>query len=62
MSCVATVKQALSGVDGVDEVSVSLEEKIAMITFDTAKVKVEQLRETISDLGYKVGKANGLEN
>ena len=61
MSCVATVKQALSGVDGVDEVSVSLEDKIAMITYDTAKVQVEQLRETISDLGYRAGQTKGVK-
>lgn len=56
MSCVATIKKALSGMDGIKEVIISLKEKNATVKFDPKKITPEQLQEAINKLGYKAGK------
>jgi copper ion binding protein len=60
MSCVATVKKTLSGMDGVKEVNVSLKDKNATVKFDPKKVTPEQLQEAINKLGYKAVKSQEL--
>ena len=55
MSCVARVKKTLSGIDGVKETKVSLEDKNARIIYDPEKVSPEQLKNAISEIGYKAG-------
>lgn len=61
MSCVATIKKALSGMDGIKEVNVSLKDKNATVKFDPKKVTPEQLQEAINKLGYKAGKPKDLK-
>jgi copper ion binding protein len=56
MSCVATVKKTLSGMDGVKEVNVSLKDKNATVKFDPKKISSEQLQEAVNKLGYKASK------
>lgn len=52
--CTAAVNTALSSIDGVACVSVSLEEKSATITYDTDKVTLRQLTGTVDELGFEV--------
>ena len=51
-ACPITVKKALNGVDGVKKVSVSLETKEAIVTYDDAKTKVDALVDATTFAGY----------
>ena len=53
MHCVNTVKRALSEIDGVLEVEVSLEKRTAKVKLDK-EVPFETLREAVQQWGYKV--------
>ena len=53
MHCVNTVKKALSEIDGVLEVEVSLEKRSAKVKLDK-EVPFETLREAVQQWGYKV--------
>lgn len=55
LSCVATVKKTLSGMNGVTEVNVSLENKMATVSFDATQVTYAELQEGINKLGYRAG-------
>jgi mercuric ion binding protein len=50
--CPITVKKALQKVQGVEKVSVSYEEKEAVVTFDDAKTNAEVLIKATTDAGY----------
>jgi len=50
--CPITVKKALSKVDGVAEIDVSLQKKLAVVTFDDAKVSTEDLLNATTLAGY----------
>lgn len=52
MKCVARVEKALSGLSGVTEVKVNLENKTAEIEAENVTDKI--LKETIEDLGFDV--------
>jgi len=56
MSCVATVKRALSVIGGVRAVNVNLKDKNATVQYDSIKVTSELLREAINKSGYQAGK------
>ena len=51
-ACPITVKKALSKVEGVSKIEVSLENKEAVVTFDDAKTKVEALLDATKNAGY----------
>jgi mercuric ion binding protein len=51
-ACPITVKQALSRVNGVDMIDVSLEKKEAVVTFDDAKTNVAALTKATENAGY----------
>ncbi len=50
--CPITVRKALDKVPGVEKVSVSLEKKEAIVTFDNAKTNSKALIEATKDAGY----------
>ncbi|WP_294033282.1 heavy-metal-associated domain-containing protein [uncultured Moraxella sp.] len=56
--CTASVQKALQAVDGVQSISVSLENQQAVISFDEAIVSVQALSETIEDAGFDVSAVN----
>jgi copper ion binding protein len=60
MSCAASVKKTLSAIDGVKNVTVSLEDKNARIKYDTQKVSPKELAEAINKLGYMAGEPKEL--
>lgn len=51
-ACPITVKQALSRVPGVTEVSVSFETKQATVVFDDSRTTVAALTQATTDAGY----------
>ena len=61
-SCVAHVKSKLKPMEGIQQVSVSLEKRNATITYDPDKVSPEQVQEVINELGYKAGEPVMNEN
>lgn len=51
-ACPITVKMALSRVDGVETVEVSYKERLASVTFDDTKTRVEALTQATAHAGY----------
>ncbi len=58
-ACSVTVSKSLKRVDGVQEVNVTLTPPEAVVTFDPAKVKVEQLIEATKNVGYQTSVKGG---
>jgi P-type Cu+ transporter len=53
-SCVARIEKGLAHVSGVHAASVNLAEERATLTYDPEQVGVEEIAETIQELGYEV--------
>ena len=51
-ACAGHVTKALSGLDGVQNATVSLENAQATVTYDPAKVQMSQMQEAIEEEGY----------
>jgi len=51
-ACPITGKKALSRVDGVSKIEVSLEKREAVVTFDDTKTNVRKLTQATADAGY----------
>lgn len=51
-ACPITVKKALNKVPGVSKVSVSLEQKQAVVTYDDSKAQLNQLLNATFEAGY----------
>jgi mercuric ion binding protein len=51
-ACPLTVKSSLQSVPGVKAVSVSYEDKTAVVTFDDTKANVEAFRTATTNAGY----------
>ncbi len=56
MACQANVKKSIKSLDGVIDVEVSLEKRMAFVTYDSLKVKPEQIRKVVNDKGYTASK------
>lgn len=52
--CTASVTSALTALNGVSEVSVSLDSKCAAITYDESVVTHKTITDVICDLGFTV--------
>ena len=57
--CVDTITKALKAVEGVRQVSVSLESGEASVEFDESATSPGQLRATVQQAGYEVDVADG---
>lgn len=51
-TCPFTVRKSLEKVDGVKNVKTSSETKTAVVTYDTSKVKIQDLIEATTNVGY----------
>lgn len=51
--CSTRLEKVLNGLDGVSNASVNLEAKNAVIEFDSSKITLEEIKETIEDAGFK---------
>lgn len=56
MSCVATVKKTLSDLDGVVNVTVSLQNKKSTLQYNPQKISLDTIQQAINKIGYKSGK------
>jgi len=54
-SCTLSIRRALKKLDGVKKVEPGSASNEAVVTYDAAKVKPEQIVQTINDLGFKAG-------
>jgi len=52
-SCSVAVKTVLKGLDGVREAKVNLSEKNAVVEYEPAKVKPQQMVDAVNKLGYQ---------
>lgn len=50
--CPITVKKSLVAVEGVETVTISLDDKIAVVTYDPDKTQVDKLTAATTDAGY----------
>ena len=55
LACTARVKSTLKAINGVAEVEVSLEHRVARVKYVEGKVSREQLVSAINRLGYQAG-------
>jgi P-type Cu+ transporter len=55
VACAASVKRALTSVDGVAEVEVNLAERNARVRFDATHLAPDALVAAIDQLGYRAG-------
>ena len=52
VSCNITVSKALTNLDGVQEAEVTFEPPQAVVTYDPARVSIEQMVEATTNVGY----------
>ena len=55
-ACQSNVKKTIKSIDGITDVEVNLEKKFALFTYDTQKVKIEQVQKAVNDKGFTAGK------
>lgn len=51
--CVASIQKALSALEGVKSVDVSLENEMATVEYDEAKTKESIFKNVIDDIGFE---------
>jgi copper chaperone CopZ len=61
IACAASVKRALKSIDGVSEVEVNLERRVARVTYAPAKVAPDRFVAAINKLGYRAGTPKEVE-
>ena len=52
--CVESIKKAISRMEGVEDVNVSLSHEEILVIYDHAKVSEAELEKTLTDLGYSI--------
>lgn len=52
--CTSSVTNAVSAMDGVQTVTVSLENKCAVVIFDEGKTSIKKISDTIENIGFDV--------
>ena len=55
-ACQSTVKKTIKSLNGVTGVEVSLENRVAFITYYPNLIKPEQIQKAVNDKGYTAGK------
>lgn len=51
-ACPITVKKALSKVNGVSQVDIQFEKRMAVVTFDDSKTSIQALTQATANAGY----------
>ena len=54
--CVASVQQAVSGLEGVSAVTANADTKQVEVTFDSSRVSLAQIESAMDEAGYPVQK------
>lgn len=52
-TCPVTVKAAVKKLKGINEIKTSLEEKNAVVDFDSQKINADEIQKAIDGTGYK---------
>ncbi|KKK37253.1 copper resistance protein CopZ [Mesobacillus campisalis] len=52
--CVKAVEGSVGELEGVNQVSVKLDEALVEVSFDESKVSLDKIKDTIEDQGYDV--------
>ena len=52
--CVSTIKENLNKLDGIDNVDVNLDSGEVDVFYNTEKIEVDKIKQTIQDSGYEV--------
>ncbi|WP_340113540.1 heavy-metal-associated domain-containing protein [Maribellus mangrovi] len=52
--CVMSVAKGINGVEGVESVSVTLEDSTAVVKYDASLVKMDDLEKAVEKRGYRV--------
>ena len=52
-TCSLTLKSAVKKLKGIANVNVSVEQKKAVVAFDSKETSVEEIKKVIDDVGYK---------
>ncbi|MEK9198230.1 copper chaperone CopZ [Ureibacillus sp. 179-F W5.1 NHS] len=52
--CVKAIEGSVGKLEGVDQVSVNLDEALVDVSFNESQVSLEQIKETIEEQGYDV--------
>ncbi|MDZ4660128.1 MAG: cation transporter [Pseudomonadota bacterium] len=52
-TCPITVRAAVKKLKGINDIKASLEEKNAVVEFDSQKTNTAQIKKAIDDVGYK---------
>lgn len=60
--CVKTIEKALGNLDGVVDLKVDLKNKSVTVTYDDAKVSLENLEKTITAAGYDANEMTANED
>ena len=55
--CKSSIEGAISGLDGVDRVEVTIDSKTVDLSFDDASVSLDSIIGTIEDQGYDVARS-----
>ena len=53
-NCTQAIERAFDAVEGINHVTVSLSTNIARVEYDSSRIDIDTLRETIEDIGYDV--------
>ncbi|MGM0771425.1 MAG: heavy-metal-associated domain-containing protein, partial [Halobacteriota archaeon] len=61
MHCHERVTKAISSLEGVQSVKVSLEENNATVSFDPDKVTLNEILQAVENAGYETGKMDSSE-
>lgn len=56
-NCVASVEKGINGLEGIENVVVSLSDSTAVVRYDAQKVGLEEIEEAVVKRGYKVKKS-----
>lgn len=52
--CAQVIKDALEGLEGIEKIDISLEEKIVIVEYDNSKIIIDKIKEAIDEEGYEV--------
>ena len=55
-SCSANIERKLNELDGINEASVSLPGRSALVDYDPEKISLEKMKSEINGIGYDLGK------
>jgi len=53
-NCVASVEKGINALDGIEALTVSLSDSVAIVKYDKSKVKLDDIEKSIEKRGYSI--------